>query len=225
MSESTESTTESNPFTKPGFIISAALVVALIAAAVVIFFLPNGQDTAQPAPASSAAGLLRSPQSQPTRLERASAGCPQARRQLWAQHRSPSGSSSGKWPYPLTPRLSARDVTDGDGFRSCFANSPTGALYAAANMVALGSSGTQDELKLAEKLLMPGPGRDSAMKRPRRRLRSSGSGETTQVSGFSSSPTASLRQRGSGYQTTNGALAHSVLSIRWIAGDWKVKAG
>ncbi|WP_244292939.1 hypothetical protein [[Micrococcus luteus] ATCC 49442] len=51
MSQSTESTTESNPFTKPGFIIAAALVVALIAAALVIFLLPKGQDNAQPAPA------------------------------------------------------------------------------------------------------------------------------------------------------------------------------
>jgi hypothetical protein len=54
MSQSTESTTESNPFTKPGFIIAAALVVALIAAAVVIFLLPKGQDTAQPAPGTAA---------------------------------------------------------------------------------------------------------------------------------------------------------------------------
>jgi hypothetical protein len=54
MSQSTESTTESNPFTKPGFIIAAALVVALIAAAVVIFLLPKGQDNAQPAPGTAA---------------------------------------------------------------------------------------------------------------------------------------------------------------------------
>ena len=54
MSQSTESTTESNPFTKPGFLIAAALVVALIAAAVVIFLLPKGQDTAQPAPGTTA---------------------------------------------------------------------------------------------------------------------------------------------------------------------------
>ena len=33
MSQSTESTPEANPFTKPGFIIAAALVVALLAGA------------------------------------------------------------------------------------------------------------------------------------------------------------------------------------------------
>ncbi|MDQ1621618.1 MAG: hypothetical protein QOH19_36, partial [Actinomycetota bacterium] len=56
MSQSTESTTESNPFTKPGFIIAAALVVALIAATVVIFLLPKGQGNAQPAPAPAEPG-------------------------------------------------------------------------------------------------------------------------------------------------------------------------
>ena len=53
MSQSTESTTESNPFTKPGFIIAAALVVALIAATIAIFLLPKGQGNAQPAPAAA----------------------------------------------------------------------------------------------------------------------------------------------------------------------------
>ena len=61
MSQSTESTTESNPFTKPGFIIAAALVVALIAAAVVIFLLPKGQGNAQPAPAESSSAAAASP--------------------------------------------------------------------------------------------------------------------------------------------------------------------
>ena len=59
MSESTQSSTERSPFTKPGFIISAALVVALIAAVVVIFILPKADNTAQPAPASSSARRLR----------------------------------------------------------------------------------------------------------------------------------------------------------------------
>ena len=109
MSQSTESTTESNPFTKPGFIIAAALVVALIAAAVVIFLLPKGQDTAQPAPALGGPAAPRQPSQRSARLARASAGCPQARRQPWEQHRSPSGNSSAKWPHPPIPKRSARD--------------------------------------------------------------------------------------------------------------------
>lgn len=60
MSQSTESTTESNPFTKPGFIIAAALVVALIAAAVVIFLIPKGQGNAQPAPTESSSSATAS---------------------------------------------------------------------------------------------------------------------------------------------------------------------
>ena len=94
MSESTENTTESNPFTKPGFIISAALVVALIAAAIVIFLLPKGQGNAQPAPAPAESGstAAASPSASAERLTRASAGCPQHRKRHWELRLSPSGS-------------------------------------------------------------------------------------------------------------------------------------
>src|SRR6478736_8904882 len=56
MSQSTESTTESNPFTKPGFIIAAVLVVALLAAGIVVFLLPKGQSDAQPSPPTPGTG-------------------------------------------------------------------------------------------------------------------------------------------------------------------------
>jgi hypothetical protein len=47
MGESTESSTECSPFTKPGFIILAALVIALLAGVVMIFLLPKGDRTTQ----------------------------------------------------------------------------------------------------------------------------------------------------------------------------------
>jgi len=226
MSQSTESTTESNPFTKPGFIIAAALVVALIAAAVVIFLLPKGQDTAQPAPGTTAsanpataspsatAGAGKSVCGLPSGTETALGAAPKSKWEL-----------VGKMAAPTDPKTFGPGVTDGDGFRSCFANSPTGALYAAANMIALGSSGTQDELKLAEKLLVPGPGRDAAIAEARTRTSTARSGETAQVSGFlikSYSPAEADVDLA--IKLPNGALAHSVLSLRWVAGDWKVKA-
>ncbi len=88
MSQSTESTTESNPFTKPGFIIAAALVVALIAAAVVIFLLPKGQDNAQPAPAHG--GVQQPGHSQPQRLGSGR----QERLRTALQHGDGTGSSA-----------------------------------------------------------------------------------------------------------------------------------
>jgi hypothetical protein len=225
MSESTESSTERSPFTKPGFIISAALVVALIAAVVVIFFLPKADSTAQPAPASSAAGTSSAPSKSADAAGKSVCGLPSSTDMALGAAPKSKWELVGKMAAPTDPKTFGPGVTDGDGFRSCFANSPTGALYAAANMIALGSSGTQDELKLSEKLLVPGPGRDAAITKAKTRTSTARSGETAQVSGFlvkSYSPAEADVDLA--IKLPNGALAHSVLSLRWVAGDWKVKA-
>ncbi|AOT05911.1 hypothetical protein [Arthrobacter sp. U41] len=225
MSQSTESTTEANPFTKPGFIIAAALVVALIAAAVVIFLLPKGDSNAQPAPAASPGSASAAPTKSADAVGKSVCGLPSSTETALGTAPKSKWELVGKMAAPTDPKTFGPGVTDGDGFRSCFANSPTGALYAAANMIALGSSGTQDELKLAEKFLVPGPGRDAAIKAAKTRTSAAGSGETAQVSGFrikSYSPTEADVDLA--IKLPNGALAHSVLSLRWVAGDWKVKA-
>ena len=52
-------------------------------------------------------------------------------------------------------------------------------------MIALGSSGTLDELKLADKLLVPGPGRDAAITEASQDADSTGEAvSTAQVRGF-----------------------------------------
>jgi hypothetical protein len=224
MSESTHSSTERSPFTKPGFIISAALVVALIAAVVLIFFLPKA-DTAQPAPASSSAGASSAPSKSADAAGKSVCGLPSSTETALGAAPKSKWELVGKMAAPTDPKTFGPGVTDGDGFRSCFANSPTGALYAAANMIALGSSGLQDELKLAEKILVPGPGRDAAIKAAKTRTSTAGISETAQVSGFllkSYSPAEADVDLA--IKLPNGALAHSVLSLRWIAGDWKVTA-
>ena len=210
MSQSTESTTESNPFTKPGFIIAAALVVALIAAAVVIFLLPKGQEhrpagpglTADPAPRpqpapapADAAG--KSVCGLPSSTETALGAAPKSKWEL-----------VGKMAAPTDPKTFGPGMTDGDGFRSCFAHSPTGALYAAVNIWRLGSSGSlPNEMKLADKLLVPGAGRDAAMQDQGSDLGSSSGPTTVQVSGFSiKSYTPSEANVDLAFKTDNGAL-------------------
>lgn len=225
MSESTQSSTERSPFTKPGFIISAALVIALIAAVVLIFILPKADNTAQPAPASSPDNVSAAPTKSADATGKSVCGLPSSTETALGAAPKSKWELVGKMAAPTDPKTFGPGVTDGDGFRSCFANSPTGALYAAANMIALGSSGTQDELKLADKLLVPGPGRDAAIAEAKTRTSTAGSGETAQVSGFllkSYSPAEADVDLA--IKLPNGALAHSVLSLRWVAGDWKVKA-
>ena len=151
MSQSTESTTESNPFTKPGFIIAAALVVALIAAAVVIFLLPNGQGNAQPAPAPAESG------SSVTASPSASAAAGQSICGLPASSETAVGAApKTKWELvgtmaaPTDPKIGP-GKTDDQGIRSCFAHTTTGALYAAVNIWALGSDPSK-ERAIAEQL-------------------------------------------------------------------------
>jgi hypothetical protein len=224
MSQSTESTTESNPFTRPGFIIAAVLVVALIAATIVIFLLPKGQGNAQlaPAPAESSGTAAASP-SASAEAGISVCGLPASSETALGSAPKSNWELVGHMAAPSDPKTFGPGVTDESGFRSCFAHSPTGALYAAVNIVAMGSS-AQDEVKLAESLLVPGTGRDAAIKEAQARNSSTGTSESAQIRGFilkSYSPTEADVDLA--IQLQNGALAHSVLSLRWMGGDWKVK--
>lgn len=225
MSQSTESTTESNPFTKPGFIIAAALVVALIAAAIVIFLLPQGQDNAQPAPASSPDSASAAPAKSADAAGKSICGLPSSTETALGTAPKSKWELVGKMAVPTDSKTSGPGLTDADGFRSCFAHSPTGALYSAMNVGALGSAGSpQLEVKLADKLLVPGMGRDAAMKEAASSSASSGSDTTIQVKGFSiKSYTASEANVDLAFETNKGVLVHTILSMRWMDGDWKVK--
>ncbi|MDI3243051.1 hypothetical protein QK292_15955 [Arthrobacter sp. AL08] len=222
MSQSTESTTESNPFTKPGFIIAAALVVALIAAAVVIFLLPKGQDTAQVAPAASPdSTTAAAPTKSADAAGKSVCGLPSSTETALGTAPKSKWELVGKIAAPTDPKTFGPGMTDEDGLRSCFAKSPTGALYAAANILAMGSSGDPVlSQKATDKLLMPGPGRDIA------RADSSSkptSNSTVQFRGFvikSYSPTAANVDIA--FQTDKGMLGHAVLPLLWADGDWKL---
>jgi hypothetical protein len=226
MSQSTESTTESNPFTKPGFIIAAALVLALIAATLIIFLLPKGQDNAQPAPAASPDSASAAPTKSADAAGKSICGLPSSTETALGTAPKSKWELVGKMAVPADPKTSGPGLTDSDGFRSCFAHSPTGALYSAMNVGALGSAGSpQLEVKLADKLLVPGKGRDAAMKEAASSSASSGSDTTIQVKGFSiKSYTASEANVDLAFETNKGVLVHTILSMRWMDGDWKVKS-
>jgi hypothetical protein len=225
MSQSTESTTESNPFTKPGFIIAAALVVALIAATLVIFLIPKGQGSAQPGAPASPDTTSTAPTKSADATGESICGLPSSTDTALGTAPKSKWELVGKMAVPTDPKTSGPGLTDSDGFRSCFAHSPTGALYSAMNVGALGSAGSPPlEVKLADKLLVPGKGRDAAMKEAATSTASSGSATTIQVRGFSlKSYTASEANVDLAFETNNGVLVHTILSMRWMDGDWKVK--
>ena len=117
---------------------------------------------------------------------------------------------------PTDDNVVGPGITDSDGFRSCFAHTAQGALYAASNMLAMGSDARLQPL-LAEKLAVPGPGREAAME---------AAPSTTQI-----------RYQISGYDITSyngeqatidlavtvssGQTASVPFLIQWSGGDWK----
>jgi hypothetical protein len=217
VSQSTESTTESNPFTKPGFIIAAALVVALIAATIVIFLLPKGQGNAQPAaaPAESSSTAEASPTASaagesicglPATSETALGSAPETKWELVGTMAAPTDLKVGP------------GKTDDQGIRSCFAHTPTGALYAAVNLWALGSDPSK-ERAIAEQLAAKGPGRDAGMKAPQTAAPSSS--VKIQIAGFNVSYTANQAVVELAFKADNGALASVRTTLLWQDGDWK----
>ena len=60
--------------------------------------------------------------------------------------------------------------TDTDGFRRCFAHSPTGALFAAYNAVAALADQRQ-AIPTVQKLMVPGVNTDALIQELRRRVR------------------------------------------------------
>lgn len=231
MSQSPDSTTEPNPFTKPGFIISAALVLALIAAVVVIFLLPKGQDKAQSAQPPTAGSNSVSGTPSPSNsgddnnvMRESVCGLPLTDELALGTAPTSNWELLDKMAVPTDPGTFGPGITEENGFRSCFANSPTGALYAAMNVVALGSSGSPElMMKMSDQLLVPGTGRDAAIKDTATAVESSGE-SSIQVRGFIiRSYTPSEADLDLVFETSEGALARVTMSLRWIDGDWKVK--
>jgi hypothetical protein len=222
MSQSTESTTESNPFTKPGFIIAAALVVALIAAAAVIFLLPKGQGNAQPAPSPAESG------SSATAAPSASSGAGKSVCGLPGSKETALGAApKSKWELlgsmavPADPSRVGPGTVGTDGLRSCFAQSPTGALYATANIWASSFNGYAKQVYL--KLAADSPSRDKAVQAIKEGKDVGGTSPKVQIAGFiihSYTPESAvvelaIKSNDGGY----GALSTSLL---WEDGDWKL---
>ncbi|UNK47859.1 hypothetical protein [Arthrobacter sulfonylureivorans] len=217
MSQSTESTTESNPFTKPGFIIAAVLVVALLAAGIVIFLLPKGQSDAQPAP--PAPGTGSTPAASPSASAAGSSVCglPTSTETSLGAAPETKWELVGTMAAPTDPQIGP-GKTDAQGIRSCFAHTPKGALYAAVNLWALGSDPSK-ERAIAEQLAAKGPGREAGMKAPL--TQAPASSVKIQIAGFNVSYTANQAVVDLAFKADNGALASVRTTLLWQDGDWK----
>ncbi len=110
-----------------------------------------------------------------------------------------------------------------DGFRSCFAHTPTGAVVAAANLAAMGSYAPLRP-RFNREAIAPGPGRDAVLAKP---LPQGGTdGVRLQLAGF-----RLLRYTGAqadldlALLASTGQLFGATLFLEWAEGDWKARMG
>lgn len=204
-------------------IVSAVVVSAIVIAGVILALvnlLGGGKEEAAPvaaSPSSSpAAPTTASPQASvcgltPVEMSGTVTVPPVATWTLVGTIAAPSVKGQGP------------GVVDTDGYRSCYAHTPTGALLAAANYTAIGSTPSL-RAKFNDRAPVPGPGRDALLRKGVQ-----GSNNTTtriQIAGFRvlsyDGHQASIDLA---FKTSNGAIGGAVLPLQWANGDWKIRLG
>lgn len=119
---------------------------------------------------------------------------------------------------PTDPEGAGPGVTEASGFRSCYAHTAKGALYAAANFVALGSDGTLRP-KLSE-LVARGPGKEAVADS---QASADPGSMRAQIAGYKIEVyDASLATVDLALNYSTGALVSLPIKLVWEDGDWKL---
>lgn len=202
-----------SPFTRPGFIASAAVLGLILVVGVVAMLLPRSTPTA-PAPAA------------PSAVVAAPAGCSLPAGDQTPPATAPTGTSwvlVGRMAAPHDPATFGPAGSTSSGLGSCYAHNPTGALYAAANFVAACTDpGPGRQLAAARELTAPGPGRDQLVATVAGGSVGASSGGV-QLAGFvflSYTPTAATVDLA---VTAAGKYAHLPIALAWTGTDWAVQ--
>lgn len=207
-----------SPWVQPGFIAATAIIALLVVLGLILAVTGDSDEdaksgTANRAPAAPAAPVARDPDASVCGLPAGDTSVPtKAPRTEWDLVGSVAAPTA-------TTTLGPGKVTS--GLRSCFAHSPTGALYAAVNVIAMTASADHREA-FVRRLTVPGVGRDRALSN----LGPDSDATTLQVAGFSLSD---YRTRSAvvdlAFRVDTGNAAgytHLPLALRWLDGDWKL---
>lgn len=191
----------------------AAAVVAVIVIAGVVLAVTNmiTRTPDEPTPTST----ITSPSATPD------SGCPQ----LATQTGSATITDAPTTTWTLVGRMAAPAVegtgpavVDPDGWRHCYARTPTGALVAAANYIAM-TDVTELHARLAQDGLMPSEARDRLMASPEPFNRSV---DPMQIRGFRMvSFTADTAVVDLAVEM-RGRTAAMTVTLHWYEGDWRL---
>lgn len=207
---------DQNPLTKPKFIISAVVVALIVALGIILALLPRGGGTPAAEPSTSGPTTAST---QPSAAAAASiCGLPAG-----DQAKPATAPADTKWELvgkiaaPTSPTQFGPGKTEANGLRSCFAHSPTGALYAAANMTALSAAGKAD--LVYQQLAVPSPERDAVLKSSPTTAPNS---VTAQMAGFTfRSYEADRAVIDLAFKGANGTFVSIPVPLQWYGGDWK----
>lgn len=115
-------------------------------------------------------------------------------------------------------------ISEPSGFRSCYSHTPTGALLAASNYIAVTSHAGSRRAAL-ERLLVPGPGRDRALASSD--PKGAESSARVQVAGFRTVTYAGgLATVDVAFRLVNGdasSYVSQIVDLMWMDGDWKIR--
>jgi hypothetical protein len=221
---------DESPWTKPWFIASGIVVALIVILGLVLAVVGPGSgggsaDTPSGAPAAPAPATSETPTT-------AESACELPRGD---QAIPTSAPDDARWKLTATIAVPTAPDTFGpktvdNKVPSCFARSPTGALFAAINIEAAlsvaATERTPQQVRVLRQLVADGPGRDAAIASLRRDGPSTGSSAGVQVAGFSvvryeeGSAVIDLafrvdRPGAAGY-------VHATSTMRWERGDWKI---
>ncbi|MFP3581324.1 hypothetical protein SB659_17295 [Arthrobacter sp. SIMBA_036] len=206
---------EQSPLTKPKFIISAVVVAIIVALGIILALVPKGGGTPSPEPTNAGPSTGSS---QPNATAAASVcGLPSGDQAKPATAPDTKWELVGKIAAPTSPKQFGPGKTEPNGLRSCFAHSPTGALYAAANVTVLSAAG---KARLVfEQLAVPSPERDAVLKSSPTAVPDS---VTAQLAGYTIRSYDSDRAViDLAFKGANGALVSIPVPLQWYGGDWK----
>ncbi|MWV51589.1 hypothetical protein GRS96_20195 (plasmid) [Rathayibacter sp. VKM Ac-2803] len=207
------------PFTRKGFIFGAVLVGVLVLAGILIAFTSLGRGGGSTA--SSAAPSTPEPSATPTVDSAAASVCGLAG---YEESGTLSAAPDTEWTIVGTMAAPGRGdvgpgVTGDDGVRSCYAHTVEGALFATANLWAMGSNASLSRA-VTEQLVVPGPGRDAALATE---YGTSNNGVSVQIAGFKVlSYTGDRATIDTAFTLNNGTLSSGAQELQWSDGDWKV---
>jgi hypothetical protein len=206
-----------SPFRRRGFVIAAAVVAVIVLAGIIVLVTSLSRGATGPADPSP------TPSASPTgdAADESVCGLPG-----FETENTLTSAPETEWELvgtvaAPTDANGAGPGTTEHGFRSCFAHTAEGALYAAVNFVALGTD-SRNSSRMFD-LLAAGPARDAV--KAASGTPSTPSSTRLQVAGFKvDAYTGSNATVDVAWTITSegGALVSNPVVLQWEEGDWKV---